>query len=446
MHHYFPDLLEQLNQGEDHRKRKKYEKAELLLGAIMLFIFKEASRNAFNNDRAEGKFAKNYVRAFGIRLPHMDTVDAFLRVLEEEELEEIKSKLIRLLLKKRVLHKFRMFEKYFSISVDGTGLATYKEEPYGSCLFRSYSIKTKDKQAKDTQMITKEEQEQQAKKKVWFQPVLEAKLVCGNGFSLSICTEFILNEGEWDKQDCELKAFKRLADSLKSYFPRLPICIVADGLYPNATFFDICKDKGWSFILTLKDSQLKLIWEQVKQFDLLYKGNKVCLSDQATNKEKQVICTYRWINGIAYKGHKLNWIECVRTKSDIEGGEQQVNRFVHVTNLKINSLTAKEISFHGRLRWKIENEGFNTQKNGGYNLQHKFSRKSIRAIKNYYQALQIAHLINQLVELSTTIQQLVKAKVTINHLWKVLIALMYFGEITEVEFLQYFQRTQFRYC
>ena len=189
MYHYFPDLLEQLNEGEDHRKRKKYEKAELLLGAIMLFIFKEASRNAFNNDRAEGKFAKNYVSAFGIRLPHMDTVDAFLRVLKEEELEEIKCKLLKLLLKKRVLHKFRMFKKYFSISVDGTGLATYKEEPYGSCLFRSYNIKTKDKQAEDTQMITEEQQEERGKKKVWFQPVLEAKLVCSNGFSISICTE-----------------------------------------------------------------------------------------------------------------------------------------------------------------------------------------------------------------------------------------------------------------
>lgn len=448
MYHYFPDLLEQLNQGEDYRKRKKYEKAELLLGAIMLFIFKEASRNAFNNDRAEAKFAKNYVSIFGIRLPHMDTVDAFLRQLKEKELEEIKCKLLKLLLEKRVLHKFRLFKKYFSISVDGTGLATYKEEPYSSCPFRTYSkTKTKGKETKEgLQEVNKEQQqEEQVKKKVWFQPVLEAKLVCRNGFSISICTEWILNEGEWDKQDCELKAFKRLADRLKSYFPRLPICILADGLYPNVSFFDICKDKGWAFILTLKDSQLKLIWEQVRQFDLLYKENKVSLSDQTTNKEKQVICTYRWINGTTYKGHQLNWIECVQTQSDIETGQQQVNRFVHVTNFKIDSLTAKEISAHGRLRWKIENEGFNTQKNGGYNLQHKFSRKSIRAMKNYYQALQIAHLINQLVELSTTIQQLLKAKITIKHLWKVLIAFMYFGEITEVQFLQSFQRTQFRY-
>ena len=447
LQNHFPDLIEQLNQGEDYRKRKEYEKAELLLGAIMLFIFKEGSRNAFNTDRAEAKFAKNYVGAFGVRLPHMDTVDTFLRQLKEEELEGIKCKLIKLLLEKRVFHKFRMFKKYFTISVDGTGLASYGEEPYDSCPFRTYK-KKKDKQDKvEQQVINKETEaeETEAKKKVWFQPVLEAKLVCRNGFSISICTEWVLNEGEWDKQDCELKAFKRLADSLKSYFPRLPICIVADGLYPNASFFDICKDKQWSFILTLKDGQLKVIWEQVKEFDLLYKENQVCFSELIGDKEKEVICTYRWINEIQYKGHHLNWIECVRTQRNIETGEEQVNRFVHVTNLKVNSLTASEISFHGRLRWKIENEGFNTQKNGGYNLQHKFSRKSLKAIKNYYQALQIAHLINQLVELSATIQQLVKGKVTIKHLWKVLIAFMYFGEITEEQFLQQFQRARFEY-
>ena len=46
---------------------------------------------------------------------------------------------------------------------------------------------------------------------------------------------------EYDKQDCELNAFKRLSVNLKKSFPRLPICIVGDGLYPNKTVFGICK-------------------------------------------------------------------------------------------------------------------------------------------------------------------------------------------------------------
>jgi hypothetical protein len=51
----------------------------------------------------------------------------------------------------------------------------------------------------------------------------------------------------------------------------------------------------------------------------------------------------------------------------------------------------------GRCRWKIENEGFNLQKNSGFNLEHAYSTGQLQ-IKNLYVLLQIAHLILQLVE------------------------------------------------
>ena len=87
--------------------------------------------------------------------------------------------------------------------------------------------------------------------------VLEAKLVCANGFSLSLGTQWIENpEGDFDKQDCEAKAFKRLAKQLKRDFPRLPICIVADGLYPNEPFFETCRSNQWEYICTFKNGEL----------------------------------------------------------------------------------------------------------------------------------------------------------------------------------------------
>jgi len=58
----------------------------------------------------------------------------------------------------------------------------------------------------------------------------------------------------------------------------------------------------------------------------------------------------------------------------------------------------------GRLRWKIENEGFNSQKNGGYNLEHVYSETG----KFYYLLLQIAHTINQLMEKGGLIENGVK--------------------------------------
>ena len=93
--------------------------------------------------------------------------------------------------------------------------------------------------------------------------------------------------------------------------------------------------------------------------------------------------------------------------------------------------SAPAISETGRLRWKIENEGFNTQKNHGYNLQHKYSRKNWQAGKNYYQCMQIGHLINQLMVLSISFQVHMTGKMTLVHLWKRLLGTLMFGEVDE---------------
>jgi len=377
----------------------------------MMYIFKECSRNSFNQDRATERFRSNYRRIFGLDLPHMDTVDKVLRQISQDELVQLKNTLIRQLFKRRVLHRFRLFKKWFGVAVDATGYASFGEvEPYKGCPYRV--IKGK-KGKKD--------------KKIYIQPILEAKIVCKNGFSLSIATEWVLNGEKYKKQDCELKAFKRLAAKLKKYFPRLSICILADGLYPNKSIFDICRSNGWSFIITLKDKQLKDVWEEVRMFEKLYSKNTL-VREKVVNKTQSVTREYRWINGIEYKGHQLNWIECVETKRNIETGKEEQTRFVHITCFTINASNCAEISQHGRLRWKIENEGFNIQKNGGYKLKHKYSRNNLNAMQNYYQCMQIAHMINQLVELSGRFKAL-KAKNTIKHLWKVIIGFMYFGEV-----------------
>jgi len=54
----------------------------------------------------------------------------------------------------------------------------------------------------------------------------------------------------------------------------------------------------------------------------------------------------------------------------------------------------------GGPRWKIENEGFHTQKNLGYNLEQRYNRVNYNTVKNYYKCMQIVHLIEQLFTLS----------------------------------------------
>ena len=106
--HHFPDMLEKLSSLPDSRDRKTYEIAEILMAGIMLFVFKEDSRNSFDNDRKTKRFALNYKRVFGVRLPHQDTVNAVFRALDEKELEKVKLWMLRTLLDRRVLHKYRL--------------------------------------------------------------------------------------------------------------------------------------------------------------------------------------------------------------------------------------------------------------------------------------------------------------------------------------------------
>jgi hypothetical protein len=241
--HNFPDLYERMRKLEDYRKNSHYELAELITACIAMFIFKKGSRNAMNNERENKRFKKNYERIFKMRLPHMDTVDEVMRQINETELENLKTELVKSLIMRKVFYKFRFFGKYYRVAVDGSHVMNVKEGHCEHCQKR-----TSKKSGKTT----------------YFHNVLEAKLVCANGFSISLATEWIENPDEdYNKQDCEQKAFIRLAQKLKQAYPRLPICIVADALYPNQSFFRICRDNDWCWVVTFKDGNLPSVWEEV---------------------------------------------------------------------------------------------------------------------------------------------------------------------------------------
>ena len=102
----------------------------------------------------------------------------------------------------------------------------------------------------------------------------------------------------------------------------------------------------------------------------------------------------------------------------------KVTRWTWVTNIPLNARWVESVMRAGRSRWKIENEGLNTKKNLGYGLEHKYSRDSFPAMQNYYQTMQIAHMVNQLVERTKAVLEIIRehSKQTIDDLWKKLIA------------------------
>ena len=68
-----------------------------------------------------------------------------------------------------------------------------------------------------------------------------------------------------------------------------------------------------------------------------------------------------------------------------------------MTDLLITNKNIKESIYLGRKRWKIENEGFNIQKNGTFDIGHLYC-KNATAIKVHYILIQMAHMLRQMLE------------------------------------------------
>ena len=408
---HFPEFMNLLSELSDYRKRPQYEVEELVMAAITMFLFKRGSRNHADNTAGKINYCKNIEAIFKIKLPDLDTADKLMRKLAPQELEIIKKQLVAILISRKVLHKFRIFGLYYNVTVDGTGVHSYDYEPYPECPYKEYK----------------------SGKKVWTAYVLEAKIVCANGFSLSITTEWVKNptDKEFDKQDCELKAFTRLAEKIKKFYPRLPVCITADGLYPNNTVFDICKDYDWKYVITLKEGNLKTVWEEIELLRSIKSGS-IKFNIATVTAGISIIEQYTGFQNIDYKKHKLNIVEAViETVVSKNKQKSESERFVHVTNFNLKQKALKEISSEGRRRWKIENEGFNEQKNTAYNLKHKYSRNSFTATQNYYQCLQIAHLINQLAYKTKKLSQLIKGNDTLKSHEETTVSILLVDDFTQ---------------
>ena len=391
LNRHFPDFEQLLSNLPDSRKRPRYQVRELAMAVITMFLYKRGSRNNADNTASKINYKENIQRVFKMKLPDLDTSNRLMKELAPEELETIKKEMVSILIKRKVFNKFRVMDLYHNVTLDGTGVHSYQYEPYPECPYKTY----------------------QDEKKVWTAMVLEAKIVCGNGFSISIATEWIKNptDKEFDKQDSELKAFMRLAEKIKKLYPRLPVAITADGLYPNNTVFDICENNSWKYIITLKDGNLKTVWQEIGFLDRINDH----IGDQKLKRKPNLLITegYKGFQNIEYQKHKLNIVEVLIKQTPLKSTEEAENkRFAHVTNFSLSKQNLQEISYSGRMRWKIENEGFNEQKNTGYNLKHKYSRTSFIATQNYYQCLQIAHIINQLSYKSSTINKLIKGNDT----------------------------------
>jgi len=334
---------------------------------LLTFLLRDGSRNAFDGDRNSGQLPENMLRLCAQawdeqRLGARRTVTCSENAKRQASrvavgtVAQLPVRMVRRLMQMRLLDPARLLGRWWMIAIDGTLQDRGHDTPAGATRYRY---------------------------------VVEAKLVGPLGTMFSLMTEFMdLRDPVRDKDDCELNAFLRLAQRLYAEFPRLPICLLLDGLYPVESVFERCATYGWKFIATHREGRQPLAWDEAVQTMLL--SPTLVWQGRHAGEHGLVEQTLRWTRQVPFGKRAFD----VLFSGQISPKEATL--WVWVTNFTLRRETVCAIANQGgRARQGIENV-FNVEKNGGFGLEHAFCAHTT-ASQNYHLMMQVAHTLEQLL-------------------------------------------------
>jgi hypothetical protein len=377
-----PGLLSDLAKIPDPRNphKIKHKLTVLLLYGILAFVFQFTSRREAGKEMSRPVFFQNLQALFPelATLPHQDTLCRLLEKIQVDEMEEAHLRMFERLVRQKKFKNYLVNKRYL-VAVDGTQKYVTGEQWAEEQLHRA----------------VKEQGDQ------YYVYVLEAKLVFPDGFVLPLMSVFLDNTVDQvkTKQDCELKAFHRLAAKLNRHFPRLPITLLLDGLYANGPVMAICRKNRWEYMIVLQDGSLPSVWKEANALHKLqpeqtvereYKGRKQC---------------FWWVNHISYEygdngrlKQPVHIVVCKEAWEEVDSDGQVVTKSSRHAWLSSEPLTKKNVHERcnrmARNRWGLENDILK-EKHQGYHYEHIFAHEW-NAMKGYHYLMHIAHFVNEL--------------------------------------------------
>ena len=391
--HFFPDFNEWLGRLPDSRVPQlcTYSTGFLAWWGIGMYLLQLGSRRQLDFELRDGgepvlANLNRLAQTQQTSLPVHGTLDHFLGHVPLTAWEDLRFKMVQRLLRMKVLDDARLLGRPVLI-IDATGLVCFQQRHCDHCLTQRHGDKI-----------------------LYFHHVLEAKLLGPTGIVLSLDSEFIENADAPDasassaekiKQDCELKALARLLPRIKRAYPQLAFVLSLDSLYAVGPVFAQLQQFQWSYVVTFKEGRTPALWQEYQA--LL----PHCPENTLKRTWDSWVQEFRWVpldyTDSEGRTFQTTGFECTETTKH---GRQY---FAWLTDLKVTANTIEEIAQKGgRQRWKIENEGFNRQKNSGLNLEHVFSIDPEKW-KSYYLLLQIAFMLTQLLERGSLLKRLAAA-------------------------------------
>lgn len=356
--HFFPDFNQWVSKLADPRRADqiRYASETLLWQGILMFAAGMGSRHQLGLSAGDQNFQRHLGELAGTPeagAAHPDTMNYFLRHLPPKALLDLQHQMAHRLLRMRCLEAARL-DRDWLVPVDATQLQTYDQCHCPHCLSR----KLNDSRTQ------------------YFHSVLQASLIGPGKFTVPLLSEPIQNAaGGYQKQDCETKAFVRMAPVLKRQYPQLRLCLLGDALYACQAVLDICDKYHWSYILVAKEGRASVFWQTAETVARQHpaQSHSVLLEDGRTRQE------YRWACNVPYGQHRVH---VIFMQEHLPGG--RLRHWAWVTDYRpTKDNVATLANLGGRRRWHIENLCFNALKNGQLALAHDYGSQG-HAWYNYY--------------------------------------------------------------
>jgi hypothetical protein len=397
MRQMLPILLKRLGQIPDPRnpRKLKHRLTVLMVYGILVFVFQYGSRRAANAEITRPMFEHNLRLLFPQleNLPHADTLFRLLCRIAVGQIEQTHIEVVNRLIRNKKFTRY-LINNCFPVGIDGTQKLAFLDLWDERLLQRRLGPK-----------VDPDSQEEQRYQ--YYVYVLEASLCFRNGMVIPLMSEFLeyeTGDGEQRKQDCENKAFYRLAARIKKAFPRLPILLLLDGLYPNGPLMERCRSYHWDFMIVLKNGSLPTVWEEYHSLRHAQENRRI---QQNWGERRQL---FEWVNAIRYEygpnAKKFIDVHVVVCRESWEALDPNTLETVTKENQHawISSRPLSRLNVHtrcnlgARYRWGIEG-AFLVEKLQGYSYEHVFA-KQYNAIKGYHYLMRLAHLLNTLARFS----------------------------------------------
>jgi hypothetical protein len=93
-------------------------------------------------------------------------------------------------------------------------------------------------------------------------------------------------------------------------YPRLPVCILADGLYPYEGAFEVCERNDWKYIYVLQKDSLKTVQEEL----VLTRRRNPARENLSLKAGYWIESKYRFQKNILYHGkYNLHRFQCLES-------------------------------------------------------------------------------------------------------------------------------------